>query len=444
MKKQRFFFTLALLVFLVSALSVSAFAYKNQWVTKTDGSTYYYGSNGKPYTYGPKKIKRNGKTGLYLFDAKGKLVKNQVTYIKSRKRFYVSQADGTLLTSLKKFRGRSYCGCSEGYLKLGLQYCSGRYMYFNPSTGYAMRKVWKKVGKYYYYFNSAGKAYKNRIAPIGGSKYYFDAASHRCSGVRKVGKYYYGFHATSGKMQYGLCRFNGKYYYFNTKTGRAVTNGFQKVGSSTYYFNASGVRQSGWLVLSGKRYYLDPKKNGAVTYGTKKINGTTCNFGTKGYVASGVITVRVNRKNNVVTVYDGTIPVKAMACSTGKPSSPTPVGTFTVTSHHRWWMLDGPSWGQYCSHFLPSYLFHSVPMYSSSQNPYAVNSSDFNKLGSAASAGCVRLCVADAKWIYDNVPIGSTVVVSDSAKDAPMPLGKPSVVKMAAGTIGKDPTDIWS
>ena len=35
-------------------------------------------------------------------------------------------------------------------------------------------------------------------------------------------------------------------------------------------------------------------------------------------------------------------------------------------------------------------------------------------LGSPASAGCIRLTVKHAKWLYDNVPVGTTVVVSDS------------------------------
>ena len=59
-------------------------------------------------------------------------------------------------------------------------------------------------------------------------------------------------------------------------------------------------------------------------------------------------------------------------------------------------------------------------------------------LGKPASAGCIRLCIADAKWIYYNVPVGSTVIISDNE---PMPLGKPTVVKMPKNSVGADPTD---
>ena len=77
-------------------------------------------------------------------------------------------------------------------------------------------------------------------------------------------------------------------------------------------------------------------------------------------------------------------------------------------------------------------------MHTLTRDPYKVSASDFNKLGKPASAGCIRLCIADAKWIYYNVPVGSTVIISDNE---PMPLGKPTVVKMPKNSVGADPTD---
>ncbi|HAH78565.1 MAG TPA: L,D-transpeptidase, partial [Ruminococcaceae bacterium] len=34
-----------------------------------------------------------------------------------------------------------------------------------------------------------------------------------------------------------------------------------------------------------------------------------------------------------------------------------------------------------------------------------------DKLGEPASHGCIRLPVEDAKWIYDNIPEGTKVVI---------------------------------
>ncbi len=61
-----------------------------------------------------------------------------------------------------------------------------------------------------------------------------------------------------------------------------------------------------------------------------------------------------------------------------------------------------------------------------------------NKLGQVASHGCVRLCVRDAKWIYNNVPSGTPVEIYNSKN--PGPLGKPEAIKLS-GYWGWDPTD---
>lgn len=433
MNKRKFWLSLCLLICLVLAFPTAASAAKAYWSTE-NGAKCYYGTNGKKYVGGPKKI--SGK--LYLFNSKGELITNQVTLYK--KKLYVSDKNGVLLTKWGKVNGQSYYGTSKGYVKTGLQTYKKNYYYFDTKTGRMLKNTWKKSGKYYYYFTGSGKAYKNKIATIAKERYYFDSKGRRAGTVTKVNGYYYGFGPKTGKMQYGWVKFGKFKYYFDPKTGKAAV-GWKTIKGKKYYFNTYGARQTGWLVLNSKKYYLDPNNNGAMVTGKKKINGKTYNFGSKGYVkyhASGNIRVEVNRAKNVVTIYDNGIPVKAMTCSTGRSGNRTPTGTFMIQDHLAWWILDGPSYGQYCSHFLPSYLFHSVPMYGTSRNPYNVNASDYNRLGSAASGGCVRLTVADAKWIYYNVPIGSTVIISDNAKT---PLGKPAVKKMPSGTKGADPTD---
>lgn len=433
MKKKKFWLSLCLLICLLFALPSAASAAKAQWKVE-NGKFVYYGTNGKKYVGGPKKI---GKS-LYLFNSKGELIQNQLTLYK--KKLYLSGAKGALLTKRAKVGGQYYYGTSKGYLKTGLQTYKKNYYYHDPTTGRMVKNTWKKVGKYTYYFTSGGSAAKGKIYTIDKFKYYFDKNARLVKKVTKVGKYYYGFGPKTGKMQFGWVKL-GKYkYYFSPSTGRAST-GWKTISGKKYHFTNYGALQTGWITIGTKRYYLDPKANGAQVFGKKKIDGKTYNFGKKGYIsfsASSYKRVEVNRKKNVVTVYENGVPIKAMTCSTGAPGMRTPTGTFVVQSHLAWHMLNGPSMGQYCSHFLPDYLFHSVPAYGTSRNPYGVNASDFNRLGNAASGGCVRLTVADAKWIYYNVPIGSTVVISDSAAT---PLGKPSVPKMPSGTKGADPTD---
>lgn len=147
--------------------------------------------------------------------------------------------------------------------------------------------------------------------------------------------------------------------------------------------------------------------------------------------------IKVNKGTNVVTVYkqDGT-PYTAFTCSVGYA---TPVGTFYTPVKYRWWTLDGPSYGQYCTRITGSILFHSVWYYQQKENAQSYR--QYNKLGTTASHGCVRLTVAASKWIYDNCPLKTKVIIfNGSAKDDP--LGKPETIKVDESKyMGWDPTD---
>ena len=92
--------------------------------------------------------------------------------------------------------------------------------------------------------------------------------------------------------------------------------------------------------------------------------------------------------------------------STGAPESPTVEGEFSVqskmqyfgTSSYRCW---------YATQFYGNYLFHSV-LYNVESEPRTVQD---GRLGMAISHGCVRMQLEDAKWIYDNIPSKTKVVV---------------------------------
>ena len=154
--------------------------------------------------------------------------------------------------------------------------------------------------------------------------------------------------------------------------------------------------------------------------------------------------IKINRQQNCVTVYaldfngNYTKPVKAFACSVGVNNA-TPKGTFAIPAKYRWHALMGNVYGQYCSRITGGVLFHSV--FYSSQDPSKLAYNSYNRLGQTASHGCVRLCVADAKWIYDNCPVGTKVTIYDSSN--PGPLGKPTPIRIDTSSPyrGWDPTD---
>lgn len=96
--------------------------------------------------------------------------------------------------------------------------------------------------------------------------------------------------------------------------------------------------------------------------------------------------------------------VNSYICSIGKPSTPTPKGTFKVG-------VKGPSFGTehgyicyYYTQIKANYLFHSII--------YNLNGTIRDgRLGMRISDGCIRLAKVNAKWIHDNVPRVSTIYI---------------------------------
>ena len=84
-------------------------------------------------------------------------------------------------------------------------------------------------------------------------------------------------------------------------------------------------------------------------------------------------------------------------------------------------------------------MFHSVPYISESED--SLEYWEYDKLGTTASLGCVRLCVSDCKWIFDNCESGTPVEFY--ASENPGPLGKPTLEKISNNEKCRnwDPTD---
>lgn len=131
-----------------------------------------------------------------------------------------------------------------------------------------------------------------------------------------------------------------------------------------------------------------------------------------------------------------TVQSKAFTCSTGASGTPTRTGLYSILRSYRWRLLMGGVYGQYCSGISSSYLFHSV-LYDKTDTSTLFENS-YKNLGTAASHGCIRLSVRDAKWIYDNCPHGTqvNVVNADGPKGAELP-----PLKSGDEYRGWEPTD---
>lgn len=182
--------------------------------------------------------------------------------------------------------------------------------------------------------------------------------------------------------------------------------------------------------------------------------------------------IEVSLKAQIVYVYDVTESggkgalVKTMLCSTGRAGHETPKRTWIIldnsidqkvvqntagfVSHYKFEWLKGCA-GQYLTRMWKvdqdangneiynrsSFLFHSAPYENTDKN--TLKTEEWNKLGTPASDGCIRLCVADAKWIYDNVAAYSYVYTIEGTEDPALwkQLKRPDL----APGVTRDPTD---
>ena len=94
-------------------------------------------------------------------------------------------------------------------------------------------------------------------------------------------------------------------------------------------------------------------------------------------------------------------------CATGLPSSPTPVGVSTIfihgsallSDHYACYPVVGFAAGSGC-------CFHSRL-----HRPYGLPGWYDDMIGRPRSGGCIRMFDEDAQYIYDEIPLGTTVVV---------------------------------
>lgn len=131
----------------------------------------------------------------------------------------------------------------------------------------------------------------------------------------------------------------------------------------------------------------------------------------KGYSSNTNYLVWINRAYQHVNVFTGSKGnwklTKSFIVGTGAASTPTPVGVTTVSYKLKAGWTTGTYTVRPVVGFYPGtgYAFHSRLCYPGTDTEY-----DFSS-GYPVSHGCVRMKHNDINWIYNNVPIGSTVVI---------------------------------
>lgn len=123
--------------------------------------------------------------------------------------------------------------------------------------------------------------------------------------------------------------------------------------------------------------------------------------------------IHVSTKKSRVYLMDGDRKMYTMYASTGAGGEQaTPKGTWYIEPERGDFFYNGQSgegakyWISFKDHGV--YLFHSVP---TDQNGNFIEDEAKDLGKKARSHGCVRLSVADAKWMYENIQTNTKVVI---------------------------------
>lgn len=343
--------------------------------------------------------------------------------------WYYSNGSGAMQTGWLNRGGTWYYLTGSGAMATGWINLGGTWYYLNPGNGDMVGAGWHLINNKWYYFGGSGDMYSNRW--IG--NYYVGGNGEMLTNTW-VGSYWVG---ADGKW---IPNYDpdananwvksGNTWYYQRPDGNRLTNSWKRINGSWYYFGADGAMTTGWKYVDGYKFYFGT--DGKMVQDVDKLIGKQSSY-----------RITVNRVKCQVTVYAANetgnycIPVKTFTCSVGKAGTPTHAGTYATLRKQNPVELMGPSWGKYGTQ-INNYgdWFHSVAC-SNPDPTYALAAGNYNMLGQPASHGCVRLCVRDAKWIYDNCGLYTRVDISDTEYT---PFDKAPTIKIPAGQ-NWDPTD---
>mgnify|MGYP002584530156 CR=1 FL=1 len=417
-------------------------------IKEIDGSQYYFSVGG---------AMRTGwlqySEGWYYADANGaqatgwRKIKGVWYYLDGNN----TEHPGLMVEDcIKEIDGSQYYFSAGGAMRTGwLQYPEGWY-YVDVNGAQAIG--WRRIKGAWYYLDGDNTEYpglmvNDCLMEINGNTYKFKQSGAMYEGWYQDGKDWY-YYDPSGLIASGWRGVKGYWYYMDpADNNKMVSGGWKVLGNNWYFFNNNGSMATNWLSTKGRWYYL--ASDGAMRTGWQKVGGTwyylykknDSHGGPEGAMAKscyidgyylgangGMLSpanarwvlraqpyssrtgylILVDRAACRTSVFRGSAGAWNMICdwqcAPGKPSTPTVGGEFTVGSKG-YYFDSGNARCYWFTQFYGDYLFHSV-LYSK----YNGSLMD-GRVGMQLSHGCVRLAIQNAKWIYDNIPTGTKVVV---------------------------------
>lgn len=188
----------------------------------------------------------------------------------------------------------------------------------------------------------------------------------------------------------------GNKVYLSSKTSKVITVTPRQYRDKNYNkLLASQVRSIGYV---GNKCIYTTKK-----YSTE-VKTAFVNY--KRYSSKTKYLIWISHYTQQVSIFQGSKGkwkmIRTFTCATGTAKNHSPRGVFKITYKEKGWFYTSTK-ELYVTHYKGRNSFHTRPLWNngSVQNP---------TIGKPASHGCVRCYNQDAKYIYDKMPIGTTVV----------------------------------
>ncbi|WP_099191876.1 L,D-transpeptidase [Tepidibacter mesophilus] len=105
--------------------------------------------------------------------------------------------------------------------------------------------------------------------------------------------------------------------------------------------------------------------------------------------------ITINTNNRILTLFKNNKWFKSYSIAIGKPSTPTPKGTFTIIN--KAYKPGGPFGERWLGLSKPHYGIHGT------NNPLSI--------GKSISNGCIRMYNKDIIELYNIIPIGTVVTI---------------------------------
>ena len=393
---------------------------KNGW-WEEDGERYYYVNDARQTGW------LKTEDGTYYLNKSGVALKDQ--WISNNGNWYYLGSDYRMATNIWQTDSGGVCFLLDSGRAARSQwiYWSGDWFYIKSDYHMASNE-WQRDSSGWCFLLSGGEAAKNQWVYWSGHWYYLKSDCRMAANAWQKDSTGWCYLLGSGKAAKTQWLFWHNNWYYLKSDYHMASNEWQRDSNGWCYLLSGGeAAKSQWVYWSSHWYYLKASthmaasewvRDGNAFYWMNSAGVYTFKHDSsakaQAYASNTSYLILVDRNAHFVTIYQGSknhwTLLMGFACGDGKASTPTITGQFSIPNKYprsQPYFDSGSARCWYPTRISGGYLFHSVLYYQTGSPSRIMDGT----LGKGVSHGCVRLALNNAKWIYDNIPIGTKVVI---------------------------------